>query len=519
MKPPTRLLPLLLALLLPLPAVAESHALALVVGSDLGNPGRRPLRYAERDARKVAAVLEELGGVPADDLLLLAGRPAEEVERALERLRVRTAELHRRSGDTVAVTFFFSGHADGEALELGATRLPWSALRKGLAETGAEVRLAIVDACQSGSVLRSKGGKAAPAFEVKLDEEESQRGAVFLTSAAASESALESSEVQGSFFTHHLVSALRGAADADGDGRVTLNEAYRHAYDRTVEASARTLSGTQHPSFSTDLVGRGELVLTRLAEPDLAQLQLPAEGERWLLVDEGASRVVAESSGVGPRAFALRPGRYAVEGAVGERGLVAHVELKRREHRALRLSDFQAGTLALASRKGGPLEVERRDEPATDARDGAASLGLLASLGGGLGLPGSHPALGLRLGVENIHASGFGVGLDLAQSPPAPEREGRALLRTGLRLGGDFGPVRLITALETGLGLGWSVAPDRASRFGPLATIAPRLGLRLQAARSLWITAEGEVAALGGWVGVWTGRLLPSAQLGIELGL
>ena len=39
--------------------------------------------------------------------------------------------------------------------------------------------------------------------------------------------AQESAAIGGSFFTHHFELGLRGAADADGDGQVTLAEAFR----------------------------------------------------------------------------------------------------------------------------------------------------------------------------------------------------------------------------------------------------------------------------------------------------
>src|SRR5690242_21618140 len=45
------------------PAIATY---AIVVGSNSGGPGQSALRYAEDDARKVGALLVELGGYPAD---------------------------------------------------------------------------------------------------------------------------------------------------------------------------------------------------------------------------------------------------------------------------------------------------------------------------------------------------------------------------------------------------------------------------------------------------------------------
>jgi uncharacterized caspase-like protein len=88
------------------------------------------------------------------------------------------------------------------------------------------------------------------------------RGEALLTSSTSDELARESDALRGSFFTHHLVSGLRGAADQSKDGRVTLAEAYDYAYAKTVTQA----EGGQHPTFKYDLAGRGDVVLTALAD-------------------------------------------------------------------------------------------------------------------------------------------------------------------------------------------------------------------------------------------------------------
>ena len=61
-----RLLPL--ALLVATGAArADVHRFALVVGDSQGGAGTRQLRYAERDARRIHAILTRLGGVREDD--------------------------------------------------------------------------------------------------------------------------------------------------------------------------------------------------------------------------------------------------------------------------------------------------------------------------------------------------------------------------------------------------------------------------------------------------------------------
>jgi uncharacterized caspase-like protein len=106
------------------------------------------------------------------------------------------------------------------------------------------MRILIVDACRSGSLTRVKGGTPAPPFDVHVRGSDGSEGAAFLTSSAANEDAQESDALQGSFFTHYLVSGLLGAADSDGDRRVSLSEAYAYAYEGTLRASSRSLAGT-----------------------------------------------------------------------------------------------------------------------------------------------------------------------------------------------------------------------------------------------------------------------------------
>ena len=102
-----------------------------------------------------------------------------------------------------------------------------------------------------------------------------------LTSSAATEDALESKEIRGSFFTNNLVSGLRGAADASGDGHITLGEAYRYAYAGTVASTVDTVVGAQHPGYAYQLSGMGEIVLTELATASAALLLPAGSSARW----------------------------------------------------------------------------------------------------------------------------------------------------------------------------------------------------------------------------------------------
>src|SRR4029079_16699288 len=122
---------------------------------------------------------------------------------------------------------YYSGHADGEGLLLGSERFTYRELRDRLAQSRAQVRVAVLDACNTGSATRPKGGKpgTGPTFAVAPVR---VNGADILAAAGDEELAQESSEIEGSFFTHHLISGLRGGGDLDGNGQVTLAEAYAY---------------------------------------------------------------------------------------------------------------------------------------------------------------------------------------------------------------------------------------------------------------------------------------------------
>ena len=67
--------------------------------------------------------------------------------------------------------FYFSGHSDGQALELGRERVTFDDLRRLLAQTNADVRVAIVDSCRSGALLAAKGGTAGPGYDIRLNDD------------------------------------------------------------------------------------------------------------------------------------------------------------------------------------------------------------------------------------------------------------------------------------------------------------------------------------------------------------
>jgi hypothetical protein len=312
--------------LLAAPAWAAVERFAVVVGNNLGAAEDGPLRYAEADAARVAAVLRDVGDVRPTNLILLRGDDADTVRRTL----IAVNERVRMAGDQTVLLVFYSGHADAEALHLGSSRLELAELEQLVRGSAARFRLLIVDACRSGALTRVKGGTPVPPFDVQVSERVPGEGAVFLTSSSASEDSQESDELKGSFFTAALVSGLLGAADADGDGKVTLREAYAYAYAATLRASSKTFAGTQHPTFQYEFRGQGDLVLTTLVDPRgmRAWVVFP-QGRTYLLFSDSADGPVVGEVGAGDsvRRLSVRPGRYFVRGRAPDVLLEGNVDV------------------------------------------------------------------------------------------------------------------------------------------------------------------------------------------------
>ncbi len=361
----TRLL--LAALLLPAVAAAGEpqvavHRFALVVGSNDGGPERVRLQYAETDARAIADLLTQLGGVAREDVHLLFEPGPLQMELALEDMAARI-DAAGVAGRTELIVYF-SGHSDEEGLLLGGERFAYRDLRAALNELPVDVRVGILDSCASGALTRTKGGKMRPPF--LLDESTDVSGHAFLTSSSATEAAQESDAIGASFFTHYLISGLRGAADTTGDGRVTLNEAYQFAFGETLARTEKTRNGAQHPSYDIQLAGTGDLVLTDLRVTDAGLvLEEPLDGR--LYVHDADDRLVAElTKAPGRRVeIGLEAGAYRL--TLRQEGLVFETRVAIERGARARVAADRFAPIdteeAVARGEVGALEAAYRHQP------------------------------------------------------------------------------------------------------------------------------------------------------------
>lgn len=501
---------------------------ALLIGNNVGGIEDGALKWAEEDARRVRDVLNELGDVAPGRALLLQGANSDEVRAALARLHGQVEEA-KRQGYRSEVFIFYSGHGDATSLHLGSQLFSLEELKRLTQAIPADTSVTIIDACRARALKsgRGKGATHGPAFDISLARDPGPVGRVLITSAGADEIAQETDEYKSSFFTHHMLSALRGAGDADSDGTVTLAEFYRYVYHHTLASSHGVTAAVQHPEMDVKLEGEGEIAMTNLKRSSSTLVLPKGVGGDFLIVDDKNSRVIAEvrKPEKETRSLALPTGRYRVQLRRGGRIFAGEVALEWGGRRRLDASVLKEQPLVAALTKGSELD------PSAWA---FSSLGLV-------GTPvvlSDVVAAGAALGTEH-HISGWPVflltSLQLthaeAKNPVWRYKHLETRLAFGVGYGMHLGPLRLSATLTAGVLLVYERAyrldSERISEVtdAPLRTdglavgpcLNPGLNLRIPVADAWAFLLGGELQlALIPVDGDWGTAAAVLGQVGVE---
>jgi hypothetical protein len=400
---------------------------ALIASSNNGGTSRGTLRFANSDAKAMSDVLMQLGGLDQRDLVMLPNASRKTIETAFDKLRSRLLEP-QAPGTRKELFVYYSGHSDEDGLLLGSERISYRELRQWIQELGADVRIAVLDSCASGALIRLKGGAMRAPFLSDVSSE--ARGHAYLTASSADESAQESDRVGAAFFTHYLVSGLRGAADTSRDGKVTLGEAYQFAYDETLRRTEKSRAGAQHPAYDIQLAGTGDLVMTDLRTTD-ATLVLSESLAGRVYVRDAAGRLLVElrKEPVYPVELGLGPGTYRVLLDADGKPFETSVTLEKGKRAELAQNDFHS-TAAFASTLRGDDKHANADALRDVTFDLVAAPGVrlsghpnekvrhrfvLGLLGHSDELDGIQISLGGNIVEGRMHGAQFSLGMNLAR--------------------------------------------------------------------------------------------------------
>jgi hypothetical protein len=240
------------ALLWQTDANAETRRYALVTAWNLAaDPKVEPLEFADDDAARYAelfdaiadqvevhAVLDQKTQALFPAIARRARPPAKiEMKRTLEAM-FEKMRADRAAGHEVVFYFVLIGHGEVGPGGEGFVTLfdgPLSRadlFRDVIARSPASVNHVLIDACNSYFVVKRRGGgddgapsraAEADAFIAEADLSRYPTTGVLVSTSGAKESH-EWGALGAGVFSHEIRSALTGAADADGDGRVSYAE-------------------------------------------------------------------------------------------------------------------------------------------------------------------------------------------------------------------------------------------------------------------------------------------------------
>lgn len=269
------------------PRIANRWAVVIGVGEYEKSTVPR-LRYAVRDAEAMHQFLVTDGGFAKERVVLLTDRTATKptlinVKRALGDF------LARRAGRDDMVLIYFAGHGapevdvtgaetdglakylvprDGDPDSLYTTALPMDEIQRIFARIQAERIVLLLDTCYSGTA----GGRTFARQQVRsgimndqfLERLTRSRGRVILSASGANEVALEVPALGHGLFTYYVLEGMRGKADRNRDGIVTVSELYEYVEEQ-VEQRARTEGGRQRPIMKGEIEGSLPLVRTKVS--------------------------------------------------------------------------------------------------------------------------------------------------------------------------------------------------------------------------------------------------------------
>jgi hypothetical protein len=450
-------------------ALAEPVRILVAAGHRVGLAAESPLKYADSDAARVREVLVGFGGVRPEHAIVLSEPTRAQLFAAFDRAR-EVARGHR--ADEVTLVFYYSGHGDREALHLGDERVLISDVTSKLAEVPAGLRIAVTDACRTN---REKGFVVDEPFAIAATHGPEASGQVWLHASREGETAQESDDLGGAIFTHAWLNGLRGAADTNGDSRVTLDESFAFAHAQTLIRSAKSSGVLQKPEAIVNLRELAPVVLTQTAA-NMAKVSLPAARDtHFLIYAAGAKTVFAELWGAPDRrtGLALPPGRYMIQRRVGGGGAAAQLALAAGEDRRLEERDFAYSSLAAVAQKGDSIDPDRV-EPQAPKRLPPHEVAALYEIGSDTRTGLVHSAVASYAYAWPRVAISAGAGADLTQRSVQATEEHltTAYGRAGIEIRVPIESFALHFAAGGRAGWMWQTLRPEASST-PVSTVAP----------------------------------------------
>ncbi|MDD4964439.1 MAG: caspase family protein [Gallionella sp.] len=236
---------------------------AVLIGNSQFTPEAElgALTSPPQDVTGLAAELKAEGRGLFTDITLLVNKSSGEIKRSL-------IKILKAAGKDDLVLLYYSGHglpnnknndlylatADTEADYLEATAVSFEEIYRWISRHYCKKVVILLDCCYSGTAGQVFKGDLSSQLQTLNDK---VMGTCLIAAASNDQVALDRAEGGYSLFTKHLIEGLRGAADRDSSGLVTLGELFHYVREKVTADNP-----TQVPKrFLKD--ENGELILAK----------------------------------------------------------------------------------------------------------------------------------------------------------------------------------------------------------------------------------------------------------------
>jgi hypothetical protein len=229
---------------------------AIVIGVEKYQKAPR-LRYASNDVRQLAMTLRERGDYQVLEIINSAREDNSLSESRAVEAKVKECLVRLGPQDDVLVYFSCHGFRDSDGkLYLaqidcdpanpapGGIPVAW--LREQLAACKAKFKLLLIDACHGGAEKGDEAGSGVAARDLGTPFGD-LASVVTLASSQGDEKSLVWYEKRQSLFTYWVNQGLKGHADQNGDGRVTIDELYEYVFENVTDVAERYFGRKQTP--------------------------------------------------------------------------------------------------------------------------------------------------------------------------------------------------------------------------------------------------------------------------------
>lgn len=259
------------------PVYGQGRRWAVLVGvNHYVDPVYPKLKACVHDVQAIYAQLLQ-GGFAPERIQLLTDDTATEPSR--ENMLAALKAVADATEPADLLLFYYSGHGDvmqgesylvtrnGRQVVLSDSAVAVTRVKALMDAAPARAKVIILDACHSGAALGQKGAAAMSAAFINRVFEEAE-GMAILSACKQGQVSWETTAFKGGVFTHYLGQALAGAADWDGKGFVTVQDASRFVVDGVKLWASQNLR-SQTPTLHYTVAG--DIILTR---------QQPVPGEK-----------------------------------------------------------------------------------------------------------------------------------------------------------------------------------------------------------------------------------------------